>query len=111
QGQSIMSSTLGVLVGTFAASFVVRRTVRPLTSIASAIRALAAGRKETSIPGTGVNNEIGDIARAAGAGARRAAAGGRKLPQAVRGLGRRHLCDDAGGRAAQRQSGAGAHHG
>src|SRR6202000_895881 len=65
QGQSIMSSTLGVLIGTFAASFVVRRTVRPLTSIASAIRALAAGRKETSIPGTDVNNEIGDIARAA----------------------------------------------
>src|SRR5215475_2329737 len=63
--QSIMLSTLGVLVGTFAASFVVRRTVRPLTSIASAIRALAAGRKETSIPGTDVNNEIGDIARAA----------------------------------------------
>jgi PAS domain S-box-containing protein len=63
--QSIMLSTLGVLVGTFAASFVVRRTVRPLTSIASAIRALAAGRKETSIPGTNVNNEIGDIARAA----------------------------------------------
>src|SRR6202000_2621321 len=63
--QSIMLSTLGVLIGTFAASFVVRRTVRPLTSIASAIRALAAGRKETSIPGTDVNNEIGDIARAA----------------------------------------------
>ncbi len=63
--QSIMLSTLGVLVGTFAASFVVRRTVRPLTSIASAIRALAAGKKETLIPGTAVNNEIGDIARAA----------------------------------------------
>src|SRR6201999_2687441 len=28
-------------------------------------RALAAGKKETLIPGTGVNNEIGDIARAA----------------------------------------------
>ena len=34
--QSIMLSTLGVLVGTFAASFVVRRTVRPLTAIAGA---------------------------------------------------------------------------
>src|ERR1700759_4253245 len=63
--QSIMPSTLGVLVGPFAASFVVRRTVRPLTSIASAIRALAAGKKETLIPGTAVNHEIGDIARAA----------------------------------------------
>src|SRR5581483_2964806 len=45
-----------VLAGDFA---------RPLTSIAGAIRALAAGRKETLIPGTAVNNEIGDIARAA----------------------------------------------
>src|SRR5262249_16599469 len=63
--QSIMLPTPAVLVGTFAASFVVRRTVRPLTSIASAIRALAGGRKETLIPGTDVNNEIGDIARAA----------------------------------------------
>jgi len=63
--QSIILSTIGVLIGTFAASFVVRRTVGPLTSIASAIRALAAGRKDTSIPGTDVNNEIGDIARAA----------------------------------------------
>jgi len=63
--QSIILSTIGVLIGTFAASFVVRRTVGPLTSIASAIRALAAGEKDTSIPATEVNNEIGDIARAA----------------------------------------------
>ena len=63
--QSIILSTIGVLIGTFAASFVVRRTVGPLTSIASAIRALAAGKKDTSIPATEVNNEIGDIARAA----------------------------------------------
>src|SRR6516162_4218542 len=63
--QSIILSTIGVLIGTFAASFVVRRTVGPLTSIASAIRALAAGKKDTLIPGTDVNNEIGDIARAA----------------------------------------------
>jgi len=63
--QSIILSTIGVLIGTFAASFVVRRTVGPLTSIAGAIRALAGGKKDTSIPGTDVNNEIGDIARAA----------------------------------------------
>lgn len=63
--QSIILSTIGVLIGTFAASFVVRRTVGPLTSIASAIRALAGGKKDTSIPGTDVQNEIGDIARAA----------------------------------------------
>jgi len=63
--QSIILSTIGVLIGTFAASFVVRRTVRPLASIAGSIRALAAGEKDTSIPATDVNNEIGDIARAA----------------------------------------------
>jgi PAS domain S-box-containing protein len=63
--QSIILSTIGVLIGTFAASFVVRRTVRPLASIASSIRALAAGEKDASIPATDVANEIGDIARAA----------------------------------------------
>ncbi|MBV9530938.1 MAG: histidine kinase, partial [Bradyrhizobium sp.] len=49
--QSIILSTIGVLIGTFAASFVVRRTVRPLASIASSIRALATGEKNASIPG------------------------------------------------------------
>jgi len=63
--QSIILSTIGVLIGTFAASFVVRRTVRPLVAIAGSIRALAAGEKEASIPATDVANEIGDIARAA----------------------------------------------
>ena len=55
----------GVLIGLAAALFVVRRTVRPLKSIAGAIRALAGGEKHTSIPATDVDNEIGDIARAA----------------------------------------------
>ena len=50
-------------------------------------------------------------ARGRGARAQRAAARGRELSQAVRGLHRRHLCDDAGRRTAQRQSGAGADHG
>src|SRR6195256_2657125 len=63
--QSIILSTAGVLVGLLAALFVVRRTVRPLASIATSIRALAAGEKDASIPATDVNNEIGDIARAA----------------------------------------------
>jgi PAS domain S-box-containing protein len=63
--QSIILSTIGVLIGTFAASFVVRRTVRPLAAIATSIRALAAGEKDASIPATDVANEIGDIARAA----------------------------------------------
>jgi PAS domain S-box-containing protein len=63
--QSIMLGTAGVLIGIFAALFVVRRTVRPLVSIAGSIRALAAGQKDASIPSTDVSNEIGDIARAA----------------------------------------------
>jgi PAS domain S-box-containing protein len=63
--QSIILGTAGVLVGLLAALFVVRRTVRPLASIATSIRALAAGKKDASIPATDVNNEIGEIARAA----------------------------------------------
>jgi PAS domain S-box-containing protein len=63
--QSILLGLAGVLVGLAAALFVVRQTVRPLKAIAKAIRALAGGEKDTSIPATEVKNEIGDIARAA----------------------------------------------
>jgi PAS domain S-box-containing protein len=63
--QSIILGISGVLIGLVAALFVVRRTVRPLKAIAGAIRSLAGGEKHTSIPATDVNNEIGDIARAA----------------------------------------------
>ncbi|MGA7810792.1 PAS domain S-box protein, partial [Bradyrhizobium sp.] len=63
--QSIILGLIGVLTAVFAAIFVVRRTVRPLAEIASSIRALAAGKKDASIPDTDVSNEIGDIARAA----------------------------------------------
>ena len=63
--QSILLGIAGVLIGLAAALFVVRRTVRPLKAIAGAIRSLAAGEKRASIPATEVNNEIGDIARAA----------------------------------------------
>jgi PAS domain S-box-containing protein len=63
--QSIVLGSIGVLIGVLAALFVVRRTVRPLAAIAASIRALARGEKNTSIPATDVNNEIGDIARAA----------------------------------------------
>jgi PAS domain S-box-containing protein len=63
--QSIILGIAGVLIGLAAALFVVRRTVRPLMAIAAAIRSLAGGEKHTSIPSTEVNNEIGDIARAA----------------------------------------------
>jgi PAS domain S-box-containing protein len=63
--QSIVLGAAGVLIGLFAALFMVRRTVRPLRTIATAIRSLAVGEKDTAIPATDVNNEIGDIARAA----------------------------------------------
>lgn len=63
--QSILLGTTGVLIGLGAAVFVVRRTIRPLAEIATAIRALAGGKQHTAIPATDVNNEIGDIARAA----------------------------------------------
>ncbi|MEA2940593.1 MAG: hypothetical protein QOD09_1122 [Bradyrhizobium sp.] len=63
--QSIVLGAAGVLIGVFAALFMVRRTVRPLKAIAIAIRSLAVGEKDTSIPATDVDNEIGDIARAA----------------------------------------------
>jgi PAS domain S-box-containing protein len=39
--------------------------VRPLAAIANSIRAVAGGEKSASIPATDVDNEIGDIARAA----------------------------------------------
>src|SRR5712671_730587 len=60
--QSIILGTSGIFFGLFAALFVVRRTVRPLASIAASIRALAGGEKDTSIPATDVHNEIRDIA-------------------------------------------------
>ena len=63
--QSIILGIAGVLIGLAAAMFVTRRTVRPLKAIAVAIRSLAVGEKDASIPATDVNNEIGDIARAA----------------------------------------------
>lgn len=63
--QSIVLGSVGIVIGLLAAVFVVRRTVRPLKAIARAIRKLAGGQKKTSIPSTDVENEIGDIARAA----------------------------------------------
>jgi PAS domain S-box-containing protein len=63
--QSILLGTAGILIGIFAAVFVVQRTVQPLGEITTAIRALAGGKRHTAIPATDVENEIGDIARAA----------------------------------------------
>jgi PAS domain S-box-containing protein len=63
--QSIVLGTAGVIIGLFAALLVVRRTVRPLAAIAASIRAVAGGETNANIPATDVDNEIGDIARAA----------------------------------------------
>jgi PAS domain S-box-containing protein len=63
--QSIVLGSMGVLIGLFAAALVVRRTVRPLARIANAIRSVAGGEQNVPIPQTDVDNEIGDIARAA----------------------------------------------
>ncbi|MCA6125866.1 PAS domain S-box protein [Bradyrhizobium sp. WSM 1704] len=63
--QSIVLGTAGVLIGLFAAVLVVRRTVRPLAKIAGSIRKVAGGEKSAFIPGADLDNEIGDIARAA----------------------------------------------
>ena len=63
--QSIVLGSMGVLIGLFAAALVVRRTVRPLARIATAIRSVAGGEKNVPIPAADVDNEIGDIARAA----------------------------------------------
>jgi PAS domain S-box-containing protein len=63
--QSIVLGTAGVIIGLFAALLVVRRTVRPLAAIAASIRAVAGGETNANIPAVDVDNEIGDIARAA----------------------------------------------
>ena len=123
--QSIVLGTAGVLIGLWAAWFVVRRTVRPLAAIGDLDpragrrqeghldsrhrcqqrdRRYRAGRRSVpSHPGRGRRG-----ARGGGARAGRAAAGRGKLSQAVRRFGRRNLRDDAGRRASQRQPGAGA---
>ncbi|MBK5653471.1 MAG: PAS domain S-box protein [Rhizobium sp.] len=63
--QSIVLGTAGVLIGLFASVLVVRRTVRPLARIAGSIRRVAGGEKNAFIPGADLDNETGDIARAA----------------------------------------------
>jgi PAS domain S-box-containing protein len=93
--QSIVLGTAGVLVGLFAALFVVRRTVRPLASIAASIRALAAGQKEMSIPATDVRNEIGDIARAAEVFRRTLVDADAAREAAVRALAERRLAEES----------------
>jgi len=93
--QSIVLGTLGVLIGIFAAIFVVRRTVRPLAEIARSIRALAAGNKDASIPDTDVRNEIGDIARAAEVFRRTLSEADSAREAAVRALSEQRLAEES----------------
>jgi PAS domain S-box-containing protein len=93
--QSIVLGTFGVLIGIFAAIFVVRRTVRPLAEIARSIRALAAGNKDASIPDTDVRNEIGDIARAAEVFRRTLSEADRAREAAVRALSEQRLAEES----------------
>src|SRR6266480_3409004 len=93
--QSIVLGSAGVCIGLFAALFVVRRTVRPLVSIATSIRALAAGQKDMSIPATDVNNEIGDIARAAEVFRRTLVDADAAREAAVHALAEQHLAEES----------------
>ncbi len=93
--QSIVLGTLGVMIGIFAAIFVVRRTVQPLAEIARSIRALAAGNKDASIPDTDVRNEIGDIARAAEVFRRTLSEADSAREAAVRALSEQRLAEES----------------
>ena len=110
----------------FAAVFVVRRTVRPLASIAGAIgrwpqaRRIPRSRQPTSPTnrrhcprGRVFRRTLVDADAAREAAVRGSPSSGwpRKAIEAVRRVGRRHLCHDAAGRAAECQSGAGSDHG
>jgi PAS domain S-box-containing protein len=75
--------------------FVVRRTIRPLKAIARAIRRVAGGEKETSIPATHVDNEIGDIARAAEVFRRTLAEADSAREAAVRALSEQRLAEES----------------
>jgi PAS domain S-box-containing protein len=93
--QSIFFGGAGIMTGLLAAVFVVRRTVRPLKAIAKAIRLLAAGEKQASIPATDVDNEIGDIARAAEVFRQTLAEADMAREAAVRALGEQRLAEES----------------
>jgi PAS domain S-box-containing protein len=96
--QSILLGMAGVLIGLAAALFVVRRTVRPLKAIAGAIRSLAGGEKHASIPSTDVDNEIGDIARAAEVFRRTLVDADAAREAAVRALAEQRLAEESYGK-------------
>ncbi|MBS0531611.1 MAG: PAS domain S-box protein [Proteobacteria bacterium] len=93
--QSIVLGCAGILIGVLAALFVVRRTVQPLKAIAKAIRMLAGGEKQTLIPATDVDNEIGDIARAAEVFRRTLAEADAAREAAVRALAEQRLAEES----------------
>jgi PAS domain S-box-containing protein len=93
--QSILLGSAGILIGLLAAVFVVRRTVRPLKAIAKAIRMVAGGEKETAIPAVDVDNEIGDIARAAEVFRRTLADADSAREAAVRALAEQRLAEES----------------
>jgi PAS domain S-box-containing protein len=93
--QSIVLGSAGIIVGMLAALFVVRRTIRPLKAIARAIRKVAGGEKETSIPAIHVDNEIGDIARAAEVFRRTLAEADSAREAAVRALSEQRLAEES----------------
>jgi PAS domain S-box-containing protein len=93
--QSIVLGTAGIIIGLLAAMFVVRRTIRPLKAIARAIRKVAGGEKQALIPGTDVDNEIGDIARAAEVFRRTLAEADSAREAAVRALAEQRLAEES----------------
>ncbi|WP_438278721.1 PAS domain S-box protein [Nitrobacter sp.] len=93
--QSIVLGSAGIIIGLLAAMFVVRRTIRPLKAIAKAIRKVAGGEKQASIPGTDVDNEIGDIARAAEVFRRTLAEADSAREAAVRALAEQRLAEES----------------
>ncbi len=93
--QSILLGLGGIMIGLAAALFVVRQTVRPLKAIAVAIRALAGGEKNTSIPAMRVHNEIGDIARAAEVFRRSLVDADAAREAAIHALAEQHLAEES----------------
>ncbi len=93
--RAILLGFAGVLIGSFAALFVVRLIVRPLKAITSAIQSLASGNKQTLIPATELDNEIGDIARASDVFRRTLVDADTARDAAVRALGEQRLAEES----------------
>ncbi|MGG5889892.1 methyl-accepting chemotaxis protein [Falsiroseomonas sp. HC035] len=59
---------LGLLIaGALILALLLRPMLRPLTGLAAALRAMGQGRLDTTVPGTGRGDELGEIARAVAA--------------------------------------------